>query len=277
MRRRKKKRGCLIPFLLILAAGIAVGFAVLATDTVREIRVVGNRKVPTEEIVELSGIRIGSKRRLLSVQDVRKRVESNYSLEFSGLDFDYKGTLTIRIRERTGIAAVWQNGFCYVLDREGMVIGRHTDPETEFSAGPVILGIRVMTGATVRIGAQFPAQDDRQMETLRLALSAMQDTNMLTRSASLSLQNEEDLVIATRERASIRLGDRRDLTVKLLIAREVLNLRKDEPGGLEGVWIDVSSGKDAHYIPKTLPTVTPTPTDTPAPTVEETGKKKKKR
>lgn len=276
MTRKKKRRGRLLGCILFLLLVGGLAFLVFQIQTVRDIRVVGNRTVPAEEIVELSGIRIGSKRLFLSAKDVRKRVESNYSLEFSGMEFDYKGTVTIHVRERTGIAAVWLNGFCYVLDREGIVIGLHTDSNSEFANGPVILNLRAMTGATVRVGAVFPVQDDRQLETLRRVISALQETNMLSRAASLSMESEEDLIISTRDRASIRLGDDLNLVIKLLIAREVLNLRKDEPGGLEGVWIDVSSGRDAHFIPKTLPTLTPTPTETPAPTVEETGKKKKR-
>ena len=276
MSRGKKRRGCFLRFVLLFAVLAAVLIAVLQIQTVREIRVVGNRTIPADEIAELSGIQIGSKRLFLSAANVRKRVESNYCLEFSGLEFDYRGTVTIRVRERTGIAAVWLNGFCFILDREGVVIGLHTDPNSVFSGGPVVTGLRVMTGASPRVGAVFPAQDDGQLMTLRRVLSALQETNMLSRAASLSLLSADDIVVATRDRASIRLGDDLNLVMKLLIAREVLNLRKDDPGGLEGVWIDVSSGKDAHYIPKILPTVTPAPTFTPAPTPEETGRKKKR-
>ena len=276
MRRKKEKRGCFFGFLLLLILFGAFIFVFLRVQTVREIRVVGNRTIPTEEIVELSGIRIGSRGLFLSAGEVRKRVESYDALEFTGLEFDYKGRVTIHVRERTGIAAVKLNGFCFILDREGIVIGRHTDPKTSFTGGPMIVGLRAMTGATVRTGAAFPVQDDRQLEILKKLISALQETNMLSRAASISLEKEDNIIVTTRERASIRLGDDLNLVVKLLIAREVLNLRKDDPAGLEGVWIDVSSGRDAHFIPNTLPTITPTPTGTPAPTVEETGKKKKR-
>ena len=48
----------------------------------------------------------------------------------------------------------------------------------------------------------------------------------------------------------------------LLISRAVLVVR--EPlGTVMGATIDVSSGREAHYIPRVLPTVTPVPTATP--------------
>ena len=60
----------------------------------------------------------------------------------------------------------------------------------------------------------------------------------------------------------IVLGDDAKLETKLLIAREVLVVR--EPlGTVKGAKIDVSSAKEAHYIPNTLPTITPVPTATP--------------
>ena len=61
---------------------------------------------------------------------------------------------------------------------------------------------------------------------------------------------------------AVELGSLSSLRTKLLIAREVLALRSQD-AGVTGAKIDVSSGKNAHYIPAVLPTVTPVPTATP--------------
>ena len=236
-------------------------------QTIRGIRVIGNRTVPAEQIIEMSGIRTGSKRIFVSEGEVRRRIESASDLVLSGLDYDYKGTLTIRVRERTGVAAVWLRGFCYVLDRDGIVVATHTDPLQPFQDGPVVLGLDLMNGAAVTAGKPFPVQDDRQMEILRRVLAAIENTNMLSRAASVTIA-EDDIRLSTRERATIRLGDALNLELKLVIAREVLNLHKDDPKGLEGVLIDVASGRDAHYIPSERPTPTPWVTPTPFPTPE---------
>ena len=76
------------------------------------------------------------------------------------------------------------------------------------------------------------------------------------------MKSLENIKLLTTDGASIVLGDDGSLETKLLIAREVLVVR--EPlGTVKGATIDVSSGREAHYIPSTLPTVTPVPTATP--------------
>ena len=89
----------------------------------------------------------------------------------------------------------------------------------------------------------------------------------------MDLSNLDNLYITTAEGARVVLGNAQDLILKLSIAREVLALREEE-GKLRGAKIDVSSGKDAHYIPSILPTPTPEPTATPTIVPEETPKRK---
>ena len=87
---------------------------------------------------------------------------------------------------------------------------------------------------------------------------------MLSRTSELSVKNTDNIYILTAEGAKIELGDTGSLRAKLLIGREVLAVREAQ-GDLLGAKIDVSNGKNAHYIPPVLPTVTPTPTTTPTP------------
>ena len=76
------------------------------------------------------------------------------------------------------------------------------------------------------------------------------------------MKNLDNMYLMTTDGARIVLGDDAKLETKLLIAREVLAVR--EPlGTVKGAKIDVSSAKEAHYIPDALPTVTPVPTATP--------------
>ena len=93
-------------------------------------------------------------------------------------------------------------------------------------------------------------------------LRAMDEVGLLGRITMLDVKNLDNLYAMTTDGAKIVLGDDSSLTTKLLIAKEVLAVR--EPlGSVQGAEIDVSSGKDAHYIPDVLPTVTPVPTATP--------------
>ena len=93
-------------------------------------------------------------------------------------------------------------------------------------------------------------------------LSTMDETNMLARTALLDVTSTYNMYAMTSGGAMIVLGDERDMRTKLLIAKEVLSIR-EAAGDLKGARIDVSSGRNAHYIPAVLPTITPVPTATP--------------
>ena len=108
----------------------------------------------------------------------------------------------------------------------------------------------------------MPLRDAEQLECMSQVLLALENTSLLARASLLDVKNIENIYVMTSDGAKIELGDAGDLNTKLLIAREVLSIREDM-GDLKGAKIDVSNGRNAHYIPPVLPTVTPVPTATP--------------
>ena len=271
--KRKKRRGnrLWMPLLLVflaLAAAVIVRYVIV----VRGIQVVGNRSIPKETVIELSGIRLGDSYPLISTSELRSRLEANRYIEYLGRDYNYKGTLTLRIHERTGMGTVNVLGLYYVLDDTGMILECTGLERAEGISGPAINGRRVNEGFRMTIGESIPVRDSLQLEQMRSALHALYEANMLARVTELNLENSDNLYLMTREGARIILGDDSNMLVKLLIAREVLSIRKEQ-GGLYGSRIDVSSGSDAHFIPDVLPTMTPTPTATPTAEPEATPKK----
>ena len=262
MPRRKKRKGRIwLPAALIVtaaAAALIVRFGIV----VRSVQVVGNRLISKETIVEMSGVKPGDAYLLLSPATLRARLQSNRYIEYLGRDFDYKGTLTLRIRERTGMGSVNVLGLYYVLDESGIILECSGSERPQEFGGPAIKGLRVNESYRMTVGEPIPVRDSDQLEQMRSVLGALYEVNMLGRITELNVEEPDNLYAMTKEGARIILGDDSNLEIKLLIAREVLSIRK-EMGGLVGSRIDVSSGRDAHFIPDVLPTVTPSPTATP--------------
>ena len=121
----------------------------------------------------------------------------------------------------------------------------------------------------VVIGEKIPVRDSKQLESMERVLTMLDSVGMLGRISQLDVKNLDNLYLMTTDGAQIVLGNDGSLQTKLLIAREVLAVR--EPlGTVRGAKIDVSSGREAHYIPDTLPTITPVPTATPTAAPSET-------
>ena len=249
---------------IVVVAALAV-LIVLACSQIFEVRnvmVVGNRNLLREEVVTQSGVEIGDNLLGITDQQLRKQLEQNRYIEYIGHEFDYRGTLTLRISERLGMAVVYDLGYYYVLDAAGMVLECAGSAYPTGVAGPKVSGFAIEPNSRIAVGEKLTVHDRGQLEAMERVLDELDATNLLSRASELNVKNIENMYILTSDGTKIVLGDTSALRTKLLIAREVLSLREEE-GDLMGAKIDVSNGYNAHYIPAVLPTVTPVPTATP--------------
>ena len=268
MRHRKRKKAAKQTMAMsILVVGALAALIVLACSrvfVVRDVMVVGNRNLLREEVVTQSGVKIGDNVLGISDQTLKQALEQNRYIEYLGHGFDYRGTLTLRIQERLGMAVVYDLGYYYVLDASGVVLECAGSAYPTGVAGPKVTGLDLSPNSRVTVGEKLPVNDKGQLEAMETVLTELESTNLLGRTSELSVKNTDNIYILTAEGAKIELGNTGSLRTKLLIGREVLSVREAQ-GDLLGAKIDVSNGKNAHYIPAILPTVTPTPTTTPTP------------
>ncbi|MBR3794878.1 MAG: FtsQ-type POTRA domain-containing protein [Clostridia bacterium] len=272
-KRRKAARQTMAMSVLVVAV-IAVLLVIVCSQVfvVRDVMVVGNRNLLREEVITQSGVKTGDNLMSISSHKLREELEKNRYIEYLSHGFDYRGTLTLRINERLGMAVVNELGLYYVLDEDGMVLEVAGSAYPVEVAGPKVSGFVIDPNSRITVGEKLPVHDRAQLEGMQDVLSALEDTNMLARTALLDVSNMENMYIMTAEGAKIVLGDTSGITTKLLIAREVLSVREAR-GDLRGAKIDVSNGENAHFIPAVLPTVTPVPTATPTIAPASTPKK----
>lgn len=269
-KRKKAARRTLAVAVLVLFA--IVGLIVLAFSRVfivREVMVVGNRNLLKEEVVTQSGIVPGDRLLSITSHKLRERLESNRYIEYVGHDFDYRGTLTIRINERLGMAVVRDSGLFYVLDASGMVLECTGGSYPLTVAGPRVDGFDMENNYRVIVGERMPVRNAQQLSDMKRVIEELDATGLLSKASDLNVRNLDNIYVMTSGGAKVELGDTSNLHVKLLIAREVIAKREEE-GDMRGAKIDVSNGVNAHYIPSVLPTPTPVPTPTPTPTEEPT-------
>ena len=270
--RKRKKAASQVMMMAVVVLAVLATLMVLACSQVFKVRgilIVGNRNVSKEDIIALSGVREGDNLLSLSDAELKKNLERNWYIEYIGHEFDYRGTLTLHIDERMGMGVVNVFGLYYVVDASGMVLECAGSAYPDTVAGPKLTGLVWEDNSRVTVGNKLPVRDSGQLEAVQRVLKALDSTNLLGSASNLDVKNLDNMKILTTDGASVVLGDDRNLETKLLIAREVLAVR--EPlGTVMGAKIDVSSGREAHYIPQALPTVTPVPTATPTAAPAET-------
>ena len=266
MRHRKRskhaKQTMAMAIALIGALALLIVLACSRVFIIRDIMVVGNRSLLSEEVITQSGVSIGDNLLSISTQQLRENLERNRYIEYRSHSFDYKGRLTISINERLGRAVVNVLGLYYVLDESGMVLECAGSAYPAGVAGPYVVGLSIPSNAQVIVGETLPVRDRSQLDAMEQVIAGLDSVGMLATASELSVKNLDNLYYTTSAGVKVELGNLSSLHTKLLIAREVLALREADEG-VTGAKIDVSSGTSAHYIPAVLPTVTPVPTATP--------------
>lgn len=266
MRHRKRskhaKQTMAMAIALIGALALLIVLACSRVFIIRDIMVVGNRSLLSEEVITQSGVSIGDNLLSISTQQLRENLERNRYIEYRSHSFDYKGRLTITINERLGRAVVNVLGLYYVLDESGMVLECAGSAYPAGVAGPYVVGLSIPSNAQVIVGETLPVRDRSQLDAMEQVIAGLDSVGMLATASELSVKNLDNLYYTTSAGVKVELGNLSSLHTKLLIAREVLALREADEG-VTGAKIDVSSGTSAHYIPAVLPTVTPVPTATP--------------
>lgn len=272
-RKKGKKKNRLLVSMVklatVLLAAAAVGLIFLNSQVmvIKNISVVGNRSISSEEVIALSRVEIGDRYMEKSDAEIKRNIEQNRYIQFERCVFDYNSRrLTIHISERVGWGVVGAYGLYYVIDETGVVLENAGNQYPDNVAGPSIAGLIETENSSMRptVGSRLPIQTTSRLEAMEAVLKALDETNMLMRIATLDVTYPDDVTLLTDGGTSIELGDTQDLVIKLVIAQEVLYLREKE-GDLLGAKIDVSSGERAHFIPRSLPTPTPVPTSTPIP------------
>ena len=266
MRHRKRskhaKQTMAMAIALIGALALLIVLACSRVFIIRDIMVVGNRSLLSEEVITQSGVSTGDNLLSISTQQLRENLERNRYIEYRSHSFDYKGRLTITINERLGRAVVNVLGLYYVLDESGMVLECAGSAYPAGVAGPYVVGLSIPSNAQVIVGETLPVRDRSQLDAMEQVIAGLDSVGMLATASELSVKNLDNLYYTTSAGVKVELGNLSSLHTKLLIAREVLALREPDEG-VTGAKIDVSSGTSAHYIPAVLPTVTPVPTATP--------------
>ena len=263
-KKRKKARSQVIGMTAVIVVSLSLLLVLLFSRVfiVRDVMVVGNRNLLREEVITQSGVKPGDHMMSITAGRLRERLERNRYIEYVGHGFDYRGTLTLQINERLGMAVSNVLGLYYVMDESGVVLECVGSIYPHDVAGPRVTGFNIDQNTRVVVGERMPVRDKAQLEQMQCVLAALEETNLLARVSLLDVKNLENIYMMTADGARIEVGEAKELIVKLLIAREVLSKREDI-GDLMGAKIDVSNGKNAHYIPPVLPTVTPVPTATP--------------
>lgn len=250
MRKRGKRRAATpwLAAILLLAAALAV-LVSRSVFVVREVQVAGNGAVPAQEVVRMSGIRLGSGMGAVDAARVADGVENDGRLAFVSLERRLPGRMLLTVRERTRDALILQAGKVLVLDTDGYVIEM-----TDRLPGENIPYVTGLKPSGYIQGRQLDTADGR-LACMKTVVEALKAQGATAYASEINVSDVNDLRIITRTGMTVRLGGRENMTNKIIwMAGALADL---EARGETGGQLDVASGSKADYRPQPTPTPTP--------------------
>ena len=217
---RRRSFGLLwfLVMLLLLAAMVVVSLGVFRVNAVT---VTGNKATGSDEIVSLSGIRVGENIFQANLSRAKGGIEKDPLLEVRGIKRVLPDKITIDIRERSPHGALRYLGVYAVIDEYGYVLDQRSDlPAGQY---PLITGIETEPPVT---GKKLKAVDTTQFAALCDLLTALDKGGATGDIADINLSDSQNLKLMTQEGLAIVLGKPTDLERKVQwIASSVPELR----------------------------------------------------
>lgn len=236
--------GTVKKFVGILAIVLAVAIVLYsALFKVRAITVVGNSTVSSEEIIRLSGLKVGQSSMTIDDEKVMRKVEGNRYLRCTLVDVQWDSVI-IHVKERTPAVFIKHNGMVIVMDNRGFVLEESLDASAGSEGLIQVVGLDIRRCA---LGQQITLNATSQMETYTQILVEMKAMKGLDLLSELDMTNMDSIYLGTRDGFYVRLGSEDSIHEKLrafLITRDrVLEM------GYTGGTIDVTDPGRPTYSP----------------------------
>ncbi|MCK4259023.1 MAG: FtsQ-type POTRA domain-containing protein [Halanaerobiales bacterium] len=204
------KKGIFILSTLLL---LIIGIVLIMHSSyfeIKEILVVGNEILTTEQIIEISGISKGQNLFLVPGREVVNRL-MNY-VRIKGIKFErnFPDQIVIQINERTGLMLIFtEDGRWIELDQDGQILETFTTKE--ISRLPIMEGLNSKI-----IGTHIEMTDDlNNIIFLLEALLFMQD-----KMSKVSYQGGE-IIVTLRSKGTINFGQPVNLKKNIQILEKI--------------------------------------------------------
>lgn len=229
----------IIGALIILAALIAIAvFLDTTVFAVRDFVVVGVEGEAAQNVVRVSGVKMGSRIRKVDCARALHNVEQSGEYRCLGVTTELPDTVRIEVEARVCVAATEINGNLAQLDQDGYVIRVGQEmPENAL----------YVTGLSARdaVPGTLLSTDASKLAILADLVDALNVSGAWDYVSEFNAEDQKDLYIYSRTGMIVHLGDGERLESKLVWMKAAL--ADLEASGRTSGHLDVSSGRQADY------------------------------
>lgn len=222
-RRRARLRRTLLVLLLVVVAGVLAWFARSDYAQVRSVTVEGAVRLGAEEIVVASGVAVGDSALGLWPPRIELAVEELPLVRSASVSRRRPRDVVVTVVEREPVYAVSYRGTTSLVDRDGIVVARASDPR--------LPGVRLVTAPPSPGETVFGHAALANVHRVWMGLSGP----LRSRVVSMAAPDEDGLELSLDDGTLVRFGRAELLEEKVRALGAVL----DDVTGTEVTLVDV--------------------------------------
>ncbi|MGI6097529.1 MAG: cell division protein FtsQ/DivIB [Dethiobacteria bacterium] len=215
LRRKNKnlRRHFLVLLIFFVSSLMFMAFLRSPFFTVRQVQITGNEKLSYEELMQVSGIKVGSNIWENSLAEIKDNLQALVRVDSVEVKRHFPGKLEIVIKEKEPVALIPYQSSYLELSPEGLLLG---------TTESFIEGLLVVTGidlGNLHIGGK--AGNEEQLAFLQHFFNAIPDFPELTLS-ELNLSEPLNAVLFTAGGLKVCIGSADNLIEKLETLVQIL-------------------------------------------------------
>ncbi len=212
--------------ILILVIGAIVLFMLSSVFNIKQIIVVNNEQVSTEEIISLSTLQVGVNMFKVSNTTIREGIKSNAYIEDVNITKSIDGTITLEIEERTATYMLELDDMYAYINNQGYIL---EVSETALEL-PIITGYETQT-EQISAGNRLIEADLIKLSDVIKIMETAKNLSLADLITQIDISDSSDYVLTLEsESKTISFGDVSNVDVKLRAVEVVLEAEEGKSG-----------------------------------------------
>ena len=228
--------------LIMLLLGAILYFLMCPLFNIREIKVVGNSKISTNEIISLSEININENIFRIHIGEVKEKIKQNAYIDNVKINRHLPSKIQIEVQERIATYMLeFASAFVYI-NNQGYIL-EISEQKLEV---PIIVGYKTEL-ENIKPGNRLCEEDLEKLETVLKIVETATSYEIENTITKIDITDKKNYTLLLEtEKKTVYLGDASNLNNKMLYVQIML---KEEKGNTGRVFVngDLNNGFKPYF------------------------------
>lgn len=201
---------------------------ILSSDIflLKNIYVTGNKTIPKDDIINLSGLQYGQNLFKMNKKKIYKNLFNNPKIKAIRIKRILPSSLSIDIIERVAVAAIPYLGSYLNIDEESLII-----EVASLSQGTNIPVLEGLSFDDFKMGEEFKGDNDEQLEIVLRILTALKNAELSKEINLINIEDTDNIVLTSTSDISVILNNS-NLDYKIQMAKLIIEdlIKNDKKG-----------------------------------------------